>query len=134
MQGVEQPVTPHSVNPFDLQVPERLLYPAFASLRHLRDRPEPRRYVPGPQPEGTARVAVSDDYYLGAVWEDYGPQTIAGPEEVFDIPVEQRDRWQAARGAHAAMQEEIEALMAARREDRRRHAEPAQRGPYIPQP
>jgi hypothetical protein len=129
MQGVEQPVTPHSVNPFSLEVPERLLYPAFASLRDLTRRPwpTPARYVPGPQPEGTARVTLSDDYYLGPVWGEYRPQSLAGPEDVFDIPVEQRDRWQAAQDAYADMQGEIEVLMRARRE-------PIKRGTYIPQP
>ena len=117
MQGIEQPVPPHSVNPFSPEVLERLLYPAFA-----------------PQPEGTARVTLSDDYYLGPVWGEYRPQSLAGPEDVFDIPAEQRDRWQAAMAAYDAMQAEIEVLMQERREDHRRHAEPVQRGPYIPQP
>ncbi len=135
-QGVEQPLTQTSIKPYDLSPPgPEVLIPAYSPMRNWKDRPpSPPRYVPGPQPEGIARVALSDDYYLGAMWEEYRPQSLAGPEDVFDIPAEQRDRWQAAIDAYGAMQEEIRVLMEARREDHRRHAEPAQRGPYIPQP
>ena len=131
MQGTETPLGTR-VQPFDLQVPERLLYPAYTSLRDLTRRPwpSPPRYVPGPQPEGTARVTLSDDYYLGSVWGDYRPQDTRSPEDVFDIPAEQRDRWQAAGEAYDAMQDEIAALMQARQEA----PQPVKRGAYIPQP
>ena len=106
------------------------LLPTYTPLRGtLHCAPFPR-YVPGPLADGMARVHLSDDYYLGPVWGDYHPPTSYRPEDVFDIPAEQRERWVAALYAYRAMQEEIEGLM----EARRRKPEPVKRGPYIPQP
>ena len=132
MQGTEPPLMQTAIKPYDLSPPgPRALVPAYSPLRNWRDRPSPPpRYVPGPQPEGTARVVLSDDYYLGSVWDEWRPQGIAGPEDVFDIPAEQRDRWQAAHDAYDAMQEEIRVLVEARREA----PQPVKRGAYIPQP
>jgi hypothetical protein len=131
MQGVEQPLIQHPFSPQGLEAPKRLLYPAYSPLRGKGWPPSPPPcYVPGPQSEGTARVVLSDDYYLGPVWDEYRPQGLGGPEDVFDVPAEQRDRWQATRDAYAAIQEEIRVLMEARREA----PQPVKRGAYIPQP
>jgi hypothetical protein len=129
MSGIEKPVTA-GLKAYDLVLPARCLVPGYAPLRDWRDRPPPPHYNPGPLADGMARVHLSDDYYLGPVWGDYHPPTSYSPEDVFDIPAEQRDRWQAAEDAYRAMREEIEGLMAARR----RSPEPVKRGPYIPQP
>jgi len=123
---------PQSFSAQGLETPMRLLYPAYSPLRGIGGTwpSPPPRYVPGPQPEGTARVVLGDDYYLGAGWGDYRPQDTRSPEDVFDVPAEQRDRWQAAGEAYDAMQDEIAALMQARREA----PQPVKRGAYIPQP
>lgn len=60
------------------------------------------------------RVILGDDYYIGPEWYDYTENSTPRPEEVFDIPQEQRDRWQAAIDTCEAMQEEIRALLEAR--------------------
>lgn len=128
MQGIERPIQA-GLAPYDL-TPTYPLVPGYALLRDLGRRLPPPRYVPGPLADGAARVHLSDDYYLGPVWGDYHPQNTYSPDSVFDIPAEQRNRWQAAMDAYADMQAEIEMLMDARR----RNPEPIKRGPYIPQP
>ena len=127
MQGIEKPVT--GLKPYDLPPPSKSLFPRYAPLRIGHYTPPPR-YSPGPLADGMARVHLSDDYYLGPVWGDYGSQDFCSPDAVFDIPAEQRDRWEAAMDAYRAMQEEIEGLI----EARGRKPEPVKRGPYIPQP
>lgn len=72
-------------------------------------------YIPGPQPEGTVRVVLDEDYYAGpgfGLYEEH--QVLARPCEVFDVPVEQYERWRAAVDAYDAMQSEIEKLIAER--------------------
>jgi hypothetical protein len=64
-----------------------------------------------PQPEGTVRVVLSDDYYLGEQWHDWDARTRYWPREVHDIPVEQAQRWCEARAAYERMQEEIHDLL-----------------------
>jgi len=115
---------------FDLRAPGRILTPAFAPLRHGQRNSTSPRYVPQPQPEGTARVVLGDDYYEHEHWNDYRVGNAEFPDAVFDILVEQRDRWQAAMDAYRAMQDEIAELVAARR----RAPESVKRRPYIPQP
>lgn len=73
------------------------------------------QYVPVPQPEGTVRVVLDEDYYEGpgfSLYETY--PTLARPHEVFDVPAGQYERWRTACDAYAAMQAEIGALTAAR--------------------
>jgi len=115
---------------FGLCSPGKILTPAFAPQRPGQRNSTPPRYVPQPQPEGTVRVVLGDGYYEHEYWNDYRAANAEFPEAVFDIPVEQRDRWQVAMDAYSAMQDEIRELMAARR----RAPEPVKRGPYIPQP
>jgi len=112
---------------FDLWAPDGILTPVLGPwpLRHTG-----QRYVPQPQPEGTARVVLGDGYYEHEYWNDYRAGNAEFPENVFDVPVEQRDRWQVAMDAYSAMQDEIRELMAARK----RAPKPVKRGPYIPQP
>ena len=124
MAGIEK-----AIHAFDLQTPDRILVPAYAPLRNWGQRREPPRYIPQPQPEGTVRVVLGDDYYEHEYWSDYQGGNVS-PEAVFDIPVEQRDRWRVARDAYQAMQDEIGELM----EARSRAPKPPRRGPYIPQP
>ena len=121
--------------PFDLRAPTKILIPELKPLRCTGwGGYVPPRYVPQPQPEGTVRVVLGDDYYEHEHWNDYRPGNAEFPDAVFDIPVEQRDRWQAAMDAYSAMQNEIAELMAARRQLRQQAPEPIERGPYIPQP
>jgi len=115
---------------FGLCSPGKILTPAFAPQRPGQRNSTPPRYVPQPQPEGTVRVVLGDGYYEHEYWNDYRSANAEFPDAVFDIPVGQRDRWQAAMDAYSAMQDEIRELMAARR----RAPEPVKRGPYIPQP
>lgn len=65
-----------------------------------------------------AKVSLSDDYYIGEHWTDHtdGKIAIYGYHDVYEIPVEQRDRWQAAMDAYQQMQGEIRELMRERRE------------------
>lgn len=97
------------VSGYDL-VPSVQLIPRVEPMRHPGTAPAVPRYVPGPLAEGMARVILDDDYYAGTGWRDYAI-TRASPREVFDIPLEQRDRWCAAIDAYQAMQEEIGALI-----------------------
>jgi len=115
---------------FGLCSPGKILTPAFAPQRPGQRNSTPPRYVPQPQPEGTVRVVLGDGYYEHEYWNDYRAGNAEFPEAVFDIPVEQRDRWQVAMDAYSAMQHEIAALM----EARRRAPGPIRRGAYIPQP
>jgi hypothetical protein len=98
-------------------------YPLIARFTPLSKpgtaSPRPR-YVPGPLPAGMARVVLNEDYYTGPGFTDYHAGSSESPCRVFDIPQEQRDRWQAASDAYYAMQEEIEALI----EDRSRNPRP----------
>lgn len=75
------------------------------------------RYVPAPQPGGTVRV-VLDSAGCDGEPADFCPYVtypvLAEPYRVFDIPREQYERWQAAKAAFAAMEEEIEALISQR--------------------
>ena len=103
---------PQILRPYGLQASPRKLVPGAILLGA---RNEPRRYTPQPLPEGMARVILDDDYYLGPGWSDYTDRSVAWPEGVFDIPAEQRERWQKAQEAYAAMQEEIGALAEERR-------------------
>jgi hypothetical protein len=131
MPGIEKPLAGTGIRSFDLTPSGRHpLIPSYAPLRNVRYRLPLPRYAPGPLADDMARVILDDDYYLGPQWGDYYPQTSCSPDAVFDVPSEQRDRWQAAMDAYRAMQEEIEGLM----EARRRSPEPVKRGPYIPQP
>jgi hypothetical protein len=73
------------------------------------------RFVPAPQPEGTVRVVLDEDYYEGdgfALYEDY--PVLARPHDVFDIPAEQYEHWRAAVDAYHAVQSEIENLTSER--------------------
>jgi hypothetical protein len=102
---------------YDLAPATRIMVPRATPLRGSGVFQRPR-YVPGPLADGMARVVLSEDYYTGEDFSDYEPQSTARREAVFEVPAEQRDRWEAARDAYAAMQEEIGALIEARaRED-----------------
>lgn len=74
------------------------------------------RYVPGPLAEGMTRVVLTDGTYEDPpefrLYDDY--PTLVEPRQVFDIPTERYERWQAAATAFDAMQEEIEAAIEAR--------------------
>ncbi len=75
------------------------------------------RYVPAPQPEGTVRVILDGSAGDGEpagfrLYDDY--PVLPAPYRVFDVPQEQYERWQAAKAAVAAMEEEIEALVSQR--------------------
>ena len=130
MTGEPLTVAGTPFQPFDLWAPDKILTPAFAPQRPGQRNSTPPRYVPQPQPEGTVRVVLGDGYYEHEYWNDYRAANAEFPEAVFDIPVEQRDRWQVAMDAYSAMQHEIAALM----EARRRAPGPIRRGAYIPQP
>lgn len=90
--------------------------PIWAPLRNFLTQPRPPhpRYTPPPLANGYARVKLDCDYDTGPWWNDWAGEDMAYPATVFDIPAEQRDRWQQARDAYAAMQEEISELRAAR--------------------
>lgn len=70
----------------------------------------------GPPAEGSSRVVVCNGDSRWEWWDYTGPQDVSPhTDEVFDIPTEQRDQWQAATDAWRAMMREISALMEARR-------------------
>lgn len=113
----DKPTQPETgIIAYDLEPPERLRgLGVWAPLRNIGERQPPRpRYVPPPLPDGCARVELDDDYYTGPFWSDWAGEDADYPARVFDIPAEQRDRWQKAMEDYAAMQEEIEALRSAR--------------------
>jgi len=88
--------------------------PSWSPLRHPGQAAPAPRYLPPPVPEGFARVELDDDYYAGPVWSDWAGGDHQYPARVFDVPVQQHERWQRARDAYAAMQEEISTLRDAR--------------------
>lgn len=63
-----------------------------------------------PDVSETVRVSLGNDYYLGDWWANAAP----GDKDAFEIPAEQRDRWQEAQDAYARMQEEIDDLRSQR--------------------
>ena len=73
-------------------------------------------YKPGPLAEGMARVILEGESYgEPATFQAYDTfPVIPQAHTVFDVPAEQVARWEAARTAFSAMQEEIEALIEAR--------------------
>jgi hypothetical protein len=116
-------VSETGIHACDLEPPLRPGGPAaphFSPLRNPGTRSAAPRYVPGPLPAGMARVVLDEDYYTGPGFTDYRAGSSESPCRVFDIPQEQRDRWQAAIDAYYAMQEEIEARI----EDRSRNPLP----------
>jgi len=90
------------------------------SASPLRDRGERSpmpRYIPLPQPEGTVRAVLDSAGCDGEpadfrLYDEY--PTLVEPYRVFDVPREQYERWEAARSAFQAMEDEIEALIGAR--------------------
>lgn len=100
-------------DPVDLVPPARIMTPRHTNLLFGRPAARPK-YVPGPLAEGMVRVVLTDDYYLGPGFDIYVEGSSREPYEVFDIPREQYDRWEATRTAYFVMQEEIEALKSAR--------------------
>lgn len=104
-----------SLQPFDLEPPTRVLLPRPSPLLDRGPRVRPR-YVPGPLAEGEARVVLtSAGYEEPADFEPYDTYpTLVEPYRVFDLPAGQVARWQAAKDAFDAMQEEVEALISAR--------------------
>ena len=91
--------------------------PRASPLLERAERGVRPRYVPGPQPEGTVRVVLDSAGCNGEpatfrLYEAY--PTLARPSEVFDVPQEQYERWEAALSAFLAMEDEIEALIGAR--------------------
>lgn len=127
---------PHPLSPEGLEATAKVLVPKMSPLRNL-GTPLPR-YTPPPLAEDHARVRLGDDYYAGAIWDDWTGDDTDRPAEVFDIPAEQRDRWLKAQADYSAMQDEISALMDARaREPGFPNVPPGwQRkgSPYQPQP
>ncbi|MEU5596669.1 hypothetical protein [Streptomyces sp. NPDC020298] len=65
----------------------------------------------------TVRVGLSDDYYLGEQFVTE-PQSCWSEENVYEVPREQAERWQAAESAWAEAQEEMGAVMGERRQQR----------------
>jgi hypothetical protein len=63
------------------------------------------------------RVHVTDGYYEHEQF-DLVPQTWWSKDDLYDVPREQVDRWEAAQGAWAGAQQEMAALMK-ERSDRR---------------
>jgi hypothetical protein len=112
---------------YDLEPPLRpgdpgyLLTPHVEPIRMPGNRTTRPRYIPGPLAEGTARVVLDEDYYAGPGFTDYREGADERPRDVFDVPQEQRDRWEAVIAAYQAMQEEIETLVS----DRARNPPPA---------
>lgn len=111
---------------FDLQPPlmpgdpGHPVTPRFSPLLDRGERSPMPRYVPGPQPEGTVRVVLDSAGCNGEpasfqLYEAY--PTLARPHEVFDVPRERYERWEAALTAFLAVEEEIEALIDVRARD-----------------
>lgn len=74
----------------------------------------------GPPPEGTVRVALAGESYgepatFSEYDASYALHRMTRPDAVFEVPREQFERWQAALAAFYSMQDEIEALIDARR-------------------
>lgn len=67
--------------------------------------------------DDTVRVRISDDYYEHEQFSTL-PQTWWSADDLYDVPREQVDRWQAAQEAWTAAQQEMAALMDARRQQR----------------
>lgn len=65
----------------------------------------------------TVRVHLSDGYYEH---EQFGliPQTWWSKDDLYDVPAEQVERWEAAQGAWQEAQQEMAALMKERRDAR----------------
>lgn len=61
---------------------------------------------------GMVRVAVFHDVHGDAHWFDHPDDQppIYSPEDVYEIPAEQRARWQAAIDAYNEMQAEVREL------------------------
>ncbi len=90
----------------------------MVTVRPFRDLmaaqvPAPRFLAP-PVPCDRARVRLGDDYYTGPEWADWSGDETRYPAEIFDVPREQYDRWEAASAAYRQMQEEIGELRSAR--------------------
>ena len=64
----------------------------------------------------TVKLYLSDDYYEHEGWREASVWG-ASPDGIFDVPVEQRDRWQAAMDAYADMQGEIAGYLKARSQE-----------------
>lgn len=60
--------------------------------------------------EETVKVALGDDYYLGAYF-----RTVDGFLD-YEVPKSQLERWEAAQAAYGAMQDEIEKVMEQQRD------------------
>ncbi len=100
------------LNPYDLPAPKKLLYPAYRPFRGpLAKYLSPPVYSPQPQPSGTVRVILFDDYYLGPLYEEYTKERKPSPGSVFDIPDDTYERWKAAEEAWMIAQEEMRTLM-----------------------
>jgi hypothetical protein len=67
----------------------------------------------------TVRVGLTDDYYLGATFA-IEPQAGWSEGNVYEVPREQAERWQAAQEAWEAAQREMGAIMDERRAEIRR--------------
>ena len=115
---------------YDLEPPDgfpRLGWKAFSPLPERPERGVVPRYIPGPQPEGTVRVVLDSAGPDGEpadfrAYDEY--PTLVEPYRVFDVPAEAYERWQGAKKAFRAMEEEIEALISARSQENRPRTSP----------
>lgn len=62
------------------------------------------------EPEETVRVDLGDDYYRGAYFRTEGGFLD------YEVPVSQLMRWETAKAAYSAMQDEIERVMSEQRD------------------
>lgn len=67
----------------------------------------------------TVRVGLSDDYYLHEQFVT-NPKAGWSEENVYEVPREQAERWQAAQEAWEAAQQEMGTIMDERRAEIRR--------------
>lgn len=105
------------LDPVDLEPPARLLTPSFSGSSD----PRSGRYIPGPLAEGMVRVVLrSSSYEDPAACTPYDEYPfIPMAYEVYDLPAETVEHWNAARVAYEAEQGEIEATISARATERR---------------
>lgn len=110
------PVAATGIVAYDLVPPSSLPpVPVFSPFRHPAERQRRPRWTPPPLTDGHVRVELDEDYYAGPGWTDWNGSDADYPSRIFDIPAEIRERWLKAMDAYAAMQDEIEALLSARR-------------------